>query len=457
MKGKIIFLTIACTILFGGGNLFSSSSQTTTFYPIKTDQILHNPLMGWAPPADGGPYSQPHRLVYANLTWKELEPKEGQYAFEEIEKKYKFKDWADHGVKVILRIVMDYPREESHTDIPRWLYYKMNKDGKWYHNNYGQGFSPNYSNQLLIAAHQKLLVAMGRQYNDDPRIAFIQLGSLGHWGEWHTDVSLPFPLTGVSDQYVHHYLQAFPDKHLLMRRPHQIAKDYHLGLFNDMFGDPEHTQDYIDWFTNGYAFWLNQERHPSMPNFWMTSPSGGEFVGQDRMGLSYFKDSIFPNSLKYAKQTHISWLGPNAPVEYPVGGTLQKNLNEFLKTIGYRFRIISETHLKQLKRGSVMDISMTWENSGIAPFYYPWDLEFSLENKQGELVIRSQVKEDIQNWLPGTGNVVHQLQLPSNLPKGEYTLCIAILDPQTGEPAIKFAMEGNRGDLRYRLGAIKIE
>lgn len=455
-KAKCIIISLMILFLFGESSSISSANKSTVFYPISSNKVLANPFIGWAPPADGGPYSQPHRLVYANLNWIEIEPSEGVFAFQDIEKKYKLNEWAQKGVKLIFRVVIDSPSEESYRDIPKWLYYKIQKDGEWYKNEYGMGFSPNYENPILIKAHQKLIEELGKRYDSDPRIAFIQIGSLGHWGEWHTDVQHPFPKVAITDQYVRHYLVSFPTKRLLMRRPHQIAKDHNMGLFNDMFGDVEHTANYIKWFQKGYISWLNDEQHPAMPNFWENGLSGGEFVGQEKMGLVYMDKNNFKQTMNMVQVTHISWLGPNSPADYPFGGKLQQNLNTLLKKMGYRFRIVSETHEQWARPGNPLTVAMTWENSGVAPFYYPWKIELSLENQKGEIEARTEIQDDIRAWHPGIGRINTFLSIPANIRKGQYTLCIAILDPSTGLPGIELAMEQNRGDKRYRLGKVRI-
>ena len=37
-----------------------------------------------------------------------------------------------------------------------------------------------------MTALEGLISAMGKRYDRHPRVAFIQLGLLGFWGEWHT-------------------------------------------------------------------------------------------------------------------------------------------------------------------------------------------------------------------------------------------------------------------------------
>ena len=50
-----------------------------------------------------------------------------------------------------------------------------------------------------------------------------------------------FPKLPIVETYVNHYVESFDQKILLMRRPHQVAIDHGMGLYNDMFGRVDHT------------------------------------------------------------------------------------------------------------------------------------------------------------------------------------------------------------------------
>lgn len=455
-----IIITIACLSSAAIGYAQTSKYGITKFHPKPASDVLNNPYMGFAPDASGGPYPQPHRLVYFNVTWKELEPEKGNYLFETIERVNQFEYWHDKGVSIIFRIVLDYPQLEKHKDIPDWLYEEIDADGTWYNIDYGQGFSPNYSNSKLIAEHQKLLQAIGERYNSDNRIAFVELGSLGHWGEWHTKdeegIFKPFPKLEVANQYIQHYLAAFPDKHLLMRRPHELAKENHMGLFNDMFGDYEHTvSNFLDWIHKGYTFWLTDEDMPAMPEYWIYAPSGGEFAYSDDEE-KYLNNESIKETLTQLSNSHSSWFGPSSPADIPYGGAYQKNIDTFLKTIGYRFVLATESHPKKATPGSSISIDMLWKNTGIAPFYFNWPLELSLSDSNGNIVYQMKANEDIRKWLPGNIHSKQILRLPGDLSVGTYTLCVAILDPNTNNPGVELAIGSKRSDNRYSLGSIEV-
>ncbi|NMB82522.1 MAG: DUF4832 domain-containing protein, partial [Ignavibacteria bacterium] len=143
----LLFIIIAFCFLF----VYFRTQQTIRFDMIQGP--ITNPLMGWVPWATIEESEQPFTLVYADLTWRELEPQEGRFDFESFETRNQFERWRAEGKKVVFRFVLDRPDSEEHLDIPDWLYDKIAGDGDFYNHDYGKGFSPNYANQVLIAYH----------------------------------------------------------------------------------------------------------------------------------------------------------------------------------------------------------------------------------------------------------------------------------------------------------------
>lgn len=463
VKRMMIFVSVIFIIAWI--ILFPKISDSFKGSGVEKEEVFYegntvNPYMGFAPPAEGGPYQQPHSLVFANLTWRDLESEKGNYNFEEVEERIKLEYWKEQNVKLVFRIVLDYPKATEEKDIPDWLYEEINQDGTWYEDEYGKGFSPNYANKKLINYHEKLIQALGERYNDNPAVAFVELGSLGHYGEWHTlqqnDTYIPFPKLPVAEAYANHYIQSFDNKILLMRRPHQIAKDHNMGLYNDMFGNAQHTvQEFWKWVENGYQFWLTKERNPAMPDYWKTAPTGGELAPTEDW-RDYFSNSNFSETIEQLELTHVSWLGPSSPVNYPLNGELQDNITTFQNKMGYHFRLENQAYPEKVKQGEDFELSMEIENTGVAPFYYQWPVEFSLSDKEGEIIYQQELAVDITTWLPGTHTVIDKVMLPSGIDVGNYTVNIAILDPEQNKPGIQFNMKGKRADGRYEIGDITI-
>lgn len=438
--------------------------RENTFYPLEYHGVLNNPYKGWAPNSEGGPYNQPHRLVRTQMLWSDIEPERGVFDWEGFEAKNNFEYWDSIGVSYIIRFRMDVPSRRdrgTRMQIPQWLFDMIDGDGVFYDNDdIGKGFSPDYENPIMIAEHERFLKAFGERYNNDPRVAFIQLGSVGHWGEWHTwpEGSGKFPREEVANQYIQHYVDNFDQKLLGIRRPLEHAVKNNFGFFNDRIGNTDTTDQWLFWINNGmdYDDWYNWESYPerAVPDFWKTTYSAGEFGSGN--ALLWLMDDTVAETLRLVRLSHTSWIGPCSPAGLRNIPEIT-NVETLLKTIGYRFVVESVTHKPQAAAGQEFSVEMVWNNKGIAPFYFPWPLEVSLADANGEIVLAEVTSQDIRQWLPGRHTVNLSLEIPHELAAGDYTLLVSINDPVSGEPGVDLAITGRRADGRYELSTFKVK
>lgn len=166
----------------GGSMLKNAATQQTRIY-TPDESAFPNAQIGYAPMTDSA-YAQDSLLRYVELRWREVEPQEGVYAWDALDAQYGFRDLRARGIHLVVRFVCDVPGQESHMDIPDWLYAQTG-DGSWYSTDYGKGYSPDYSNATFRAAHRRVLAALGEHFGNDGFVTYVELGSLGHWGEWH--------------------------------------------------------------------------------------------------------------------------------------------------------------------------------------------------------------------------------------------------------------------------------
>lgn len=435
-------------------------------YTRFNKQIVHlhtvsgpivNPLMGWAPWATIEESTQPHALVYMDLTWKEFEPQEGVYDFAGFEEKQQMERWLQEGKRVVFRFVMDIPGDDEHMDIPAWLYDKINGDGKFYRNSYGRGFSPNYSNSILIEHHGLAIKTLGDKYGKNDFFAYIQMGSLGHWGEWHQQSELgQLPVREIRDIYVYDYIKAFPNTHLLMRRPFTIARDLNLGLYNDMTGNFQATTEWLNWIQNGDEYLAEEENVVvPMPSAWEKAPIGGE---QSPI-LSYehvYLDNL-ETTLQLIKESHTTFIGPFGPYRAEYNGHLQDGINQVLSVLGYRLYIDRVETLKIVQFEKTIGVKLDFSNQGIAPFYYNWEVVLYLFDENGNKLQTYQLPLDLRDILPNQTKRVY-FNLPvENLDNGKYKIGVAILDSITGQPSVKLANENSRNDLIQEVAAFEVK
>lgn len=385
---------------------------------------LDNPLKGWGTYADAGPIRQPYSMVYFYVPWKQLEPTPGHYEFAAWEKKV----WdakAARGKHVIFRVYLDYPGQP--TGVPDWL---IAEGLKFRHyTDYGGGMSPDYDDPRLVAGLTRLIAAMGARYDHDPRVAFIALGMLGYWGEWHTYPHVDwFASPATQAAIVAAYHKAFPDKILMGRYPTGVLGEQPwIGYHDDMI--PSDTLGPDDWM------FLPQMRKSGRMENWRSAVIGGEMVPQEAQ--KWLGDG-YPTMLAAVNQAHLTWIGPYSPAIDPdQSPQFVARCRELIRRMGYQFELNKLSCPEAVGRGDRLRIALDGTNQGVAPFYYPWQVRVALLSAHGRVVKSIPLDVDIRKWQPGPFRFTAKPAIAA--PAGDYGLAIGIIDPFTGEPAIRFA------------------
>ena len=98
------------------------------------------------------------------------------------------------------------------------------------------GKSPDYTNDYLFDALVSFIVAFGSRYDGDPRIAFIELELIGHWGEWHTAADKTwFPTAERQNRVLDAYETSFVKTLLLVRNAQDNNATRNIGYHDDSF------------------------------------------------------------------------------------------------------------------------------------------------------------------------------------------------------------------------------
>src|SRR5213078_2444706 len=125
----------------------------------------------------------------------------------------------------------------------------------------------------------------------------------------------------------------------------------------------------------------------------------------------------------------------------------RSQFESFQKKMGYLFILRRLEYPKAVNAGSMMPIHMWWLNAGVAPIYREFSLAVELRSSKSATIIRVPV--DVRKWLPGDAVFDGTLYVPENLAEGTYNSRVAMLDPWSGQPAIRFAVEGRQDDGWY--------
>ncbi len=451
-KGKLCtFLLVATLLLNGCSNSFSSKKETaykinsTTNYKM-TDSSVINPYIGFVCDATNPALVGDNSLVYIDVTFRELQPQSpDSYSFDSIDSSNNVAMWKEQGKHAVLRFICDSPSAESHSDIPDWLM-SLTGDGTYYSTSYGSGYSPDYNNETFINHHKKAVEALAEHY-DDGFVAYVQLGSIGHWGEWYVNTAegVPvLPVTDVRHKYISHYVQAFENAKLVMFNPFAHAQAYKTGLHNNMLGSEADTREWLDLIQTGGAYTQTGEETALVPmsNFWHNAPSGAEFTGS--VPIQSVVTGQLNKTLDFIKESHTSFIGPNSPLSLGTeNAAIQKAIEKFRSVVGYRLGITRVT-ITQQENFEHMEIILQWENSGVAPVYF--DLPVGLYVRtNNEFKKIADVNVDLKELMPDS-TVTSQTIIPESSVLNADSLYVGITDGSTGKISVKLISEQNSID-----------
>ena len=434
--------------------LIGSYTSGTTVTHTDNNPTLTNPYRGVV--NNGGTTSPEWEgtLVNCYMSWKDIEAVKGVFDFSTVETNYHFTTHRAAGKKMHVLFYMDWPGVAGHKDIPDWLYTEISGDGTAY----ASGFSPNYENAIVIAAHARVMAAIGSRYNDDDFIWMFKIGSVGHWGECHTSYVAQgnpgcLPIASYQNQYYACYNTYLSNKCVAIRYPRQVALDYGYGIYCDILGVTVSVDWQLGIIADGYTDQSTSE-NPACPDQWKVAPQGGEFGNYP--GTQHFADDTFAETTRQIEALYTTWvmaLGAGYVVE---DSDEDVNFKALLKTLGYRFYLKSITYPTSLTKNVAEDVTMTWTNAGLAPFYYDWKVAIALI-QDSKIVYTETTTFDIRDWQSGDYEESPTITVPTGVDAGTYSLQVAIIDPNTDEPGIELAMADGDAALWYTIGNVEVE
>ena len=353
---------------------FNSTRTHTHTYTYQYDRSMTsgNPLQGfttnygWGEPQN----DFPHSLEFRYIPLSDLIHEGGQYRFEQVLEPI-LNSAVERNHHSILRFYLDYPALPS--GIPSYLEEQISCTP---YNDYGGGCSPDYQNPQLQAMVLSFIESFGANYDGDPRIAFIQIGLLGFWGEWHT-----YPYNDwfadqlFQQEVITTFDTAFSITPIQLRIPAQDSSQREIGFHDDSFAYS--TVGQTPWF-----FWPRILDAQADTN-WQIAPMGGEIypaLQANMFSSSYQIGQFSQDPLNSIQTTHMSYL-----LNYQAfnlngsgyTGDQRDRAEQVASALGYEFTVDQiTTEAANINQDSIdLTVSVSIKNSGVAPFYYPLQLQ----------------------------------------------------------------------------------
>ena len=189
---------MSCLILTGCKENITESNGDEEFNLTEIEGVLPNPFKGFAPWIGNNNPVYETKLQQATFGWRDLEPEKGSYNWSHLERYWG--SVSQTGKRVGFRVAAEIPGS-GQNDTPQWLIDQgvamrpYSIDGE-------NGFAPDWDDPKFLAAHHDFIMALGAKYDQDPRVAWIDIGSYGFWGEWHVWLNQPLAATEATKLYI---------------------------------------------------------------------------------------------------------------------------------------------------------------------------------------------------------------------------------------------------------------
>ena len=426
--------------------------RMTSIHPLIADYAFPNTMKGQRGQigADGKVWKKEKNDVYSRVykmyfNWNELErtiEDNEEYMRKVCDRRYA--DCREHNCRIIPRIALQWPNHGDHTkatEVKGCFAADM--------------VASTLDTPDFFFRVQNFIGKLGRVMNNDPRVAYIEAGIYGLWGEEHEDSLSRAAQKNLADAFH----RAFPDKLVMIRCPRDCMGEG-FGMYWDSFAhiDEEfYARDcvrFMDWrkAVMGGEVAHNWGHHWIQPGDDMNDT----FTAPEH--LDRFLDYVF-----WQHNNHLGmWMERDDRYENAL-----KGLSEYQKIAGYRYVL---ERVEYGAQNGTMQVTFDVKNIGASPFYYRWPVSVALLDADGNAIWQGEFDNDIRTWMPGDkwNFISRAYDEPAQtitvsgcfdmsvVPGGIYTLALSILDPSCGRPNVLFATRQYKKGGWHPIGRIGI-
>jgi hypothetical protein len=478
----ILFSCVGLTL----GAFGLDAPATTTVTPKPSNEVLLNPGKGWVL-YGMAEWQDPKAMAIGNIAyhrygWSDLEPAEGQFNWKKVEDA--LAGWDKAGKQFAFGVMCANSHSKDPYVTPKWVFDAGAKhrliDMKTLANPYagtpGQKAVPEFYDPIFLEKLKNFLNAMGKKFDGDPRIAFIDIRSYGNWGEGHM---YPFGGKGLtSDEFKHHvqmHLDAFKKSRLCISaegKEHAAVYDWAVqqgvaarrdGICGNSNGSETarafgHAPGIFEFY--GAYTWLKEQ------GWW----DGKKDKNGNGHKLVDCVENGKPSYIGFSQggKECLKFLEAERPL-----------IDRLANRMGYHFVLKEATLPTRIALNAPATVKLTWSNEGVAPIYVPCSVAVALLDAKDQVVEVGQVfpgsaavptatgtvasgsGRDARgpgSWLPGKPSVEETKVTFTKAKPGEYRLAVGLVQRVGDEkPWIKLGIEGRTGGGWYPLGAVRIE
>ena len=398
--------------------------------------------------------------LYLRLAWAFLEPEEGKFDWTYIDKV--IEKYVPLGYQISFRIAcketgkvgeaIPYEVDGIGYATPYWVVKAGAKGVE--RPQFGPAvWSPNWNDPIFLQKLDNFHKAFAARYDSKPYIRYIDVGSIGDWGEGHTWSSTRIKTTFDEvkthiDLHLKHYKKSLlvVTDDLLRSTGSESEKMelYNYAVANgiSLRDDSPMVQglmrDEFKTWTVKHPYFF-EGVYKSKPTVFELEHYGkvksqGHWLGKNgKDTLPIYKVSgadVFRNAIKLIHPTYIGyhgymeeWIADNPELT-----------NELLNLCGYWY--FPKSISKPAYKNGEFSFEMEWLNKGVAPAYATYNLKVKLipSSKKGKTI--EFVIEDSGNksWMPEELSSMKYKAKLLEKPKGEYSVAIQLFDTKSQRP-----------------------
>lgn len=430
------------------------SSKRTVIHPLEADFAFPNSLKGQrgcilpGQKYEPGPGEDYVRLVKCYFNWDELE----RTKVDGVERILQVTDerlagCREKNIRFIPRVAIQWPNHGDHS-----LATKVTSHCA------SDMLPSTLDTPEFLARVRNLVEKMGEAWDKDPRIAYMEMGIYGLWGEEHEDAMSRRAQRNMAE--VFH--RAFPQTPCMVRYPRDCMGEG-FGTYWDSFAhinEQHYAED-----TVRFMDWRKGVMGGEVAHNW------GDYRIQpgDDMNDTLTAPEHLERFLDYVFWQHNNHLGLKRMKQDERFEAAKRGLSEYQKRAGHRF-ILDEVAF--CLEDGILDVEVRGRNVGASPLYYHWPLTAALLDQNRRVVWQERFSSvDVADWMPGdywnfsrrsydipaSPFDVHGRFHVGSLPKGVYDLALAIPDPSCGRPNVLFAIKQYYNGGWHPIGRLGID
>lgn len=427
-----------------------------------TLRVLENPHKGWYhhlldngiskyPITDDSLfYSFPGMdHLYLRLAWSYLEPEEGVFDWHRIDEVVE--KYVPLGYHIAFRISSKetgaYPGSVGQQingvqyATPAWVE-RSGARGTVAENGGVRSWTPEWNDAVYLEKLDHFHRAFAQRYDGKSWVRYVDIGSIGEWGEGHTHFSTKVPPTVEEVKAnIDIFLKNYPKSQLVVTddllyygKPEadvKILLDYAVSNGISLRDDSPLVDWYLDknmdtwsvshprfydplYLTRPIVFELQHYGDVIKDGNWLGKNGAGKIEKHGYSGAHVMRKAI--------ETMHATYIGYHGYAEQWLTDNPELT-RELANLCGYWYFPVNASFSSMPGKGN-NEILIEWLNKGVAPAYNTYGLvvRFESETPQNSFTLQP-IASGNKSWLPGISKTeTYPIELPAGAKQGSYTL-----------------------------------